>query len=1116
VTADSTHDGEPAGSVDPEQASATVSLAQLSVTKQLANPDATPGLNGSADFIVHVANTGAVTLDFININDVIKAATADQTLSVKSCTGVMNPADITLAAGASTDCTVTYASVTLSDLDVCKITNTATGTGYYRSLSATSPSDADKVDGHEVQDSGDAVLTTLQDAKFSLTQSVDPASVIADGTNAVTFTYRVENTGNVTLTNIAVTPSFTGSNGTPGDINCDKTTLAPGEVATCTQTFTPDAVTPSPSLTPTTTTVTSTPKVSAQLPDTNLCPQNLTDVTADSINLTVVPPFDPQPSMETTKTADPPVITGPGQVTYYITVKNTGNTDLSDLVVTDPMFGGPADCNGVTFLAVGSPAITCTGTHNFTPEEVAAGITYKNTAKVEATPTHDGEESGTLEPSEPSTDVLLASLSLHKTLKNPDAAPTLGVDDAVDYNVHVENTGAATIDFINIVDTIKSGDPNLTAGTILTVEPGACGANIDPNNISLAEGESVDCTVTYKPVTQHDVDTCKITNYADAAGYWRTPGQDADPAVKTAEPSHEVKATDNIDLTIGQTYGLSLVQSVDPVSASVTANSDVTFTYDIKNMGNTDLTDFTIAPVISGAVDAGWSLNCGTFDLKNDMLAPNDTLTCTVKVHTTEVHSSAPSPTTTTVSSTLTVTAKPPSDDVCSDEVITSNDTKIDVTVTPIFDPDPKMVTTKTATPSVISAPGPVDVKYTITVTNPGNTDLRNIAVTDDDLTKLGVSLDCGGKTFLAAQSDSTDSVVCTGTHTFLDSEMASANTFVNVATVAADSYHGNDISGTIDPQHPTATVSVARIALTKVADVESVSAVGDVIHYTFTITNTGAVDLNNVTINEGDFVSGTSTIDPNPIGDITCNGLPLTTLTLTPGQSAQCTASYAVQQRDLDGGYMLNNATAVGNYDIPGQQTPGQVSADDSANVIADQTYDLTLDESVAPDKVTVGGNLVFTYTITNNGNVDLTRLTFTETSFTGNGIALDIANMTCVTGEAGDPFDLFDPASVIAPGQVVVCTVPAYKTVSADAKNQDKAVISNGQIVGYPTDISVRTPDPVSAEATATGYVYPPHTASTGGTVTTSAIPMALFIGLLGLMAAAALLIRRRGLLR
>jgi len=236
------------------------------------------------------------------------------------------------------------------------------------------------------------------------------------------------------------------------------------------------------------------------------------------------------------------------------------------------------------------------------------------------------------------------------------------------------------------------------------------------------------------------------------------------------------------------------------------------------------------------------------------------------------------------------------------------------------------------------------------------------------------------------------------------------------------------------------------------------------------------------------------------------------------------------VTQADLNGGMIENHATATGDFTDLAVAETGHVSDGDQASVTADQNYQIALVESVTPTDVTVGEDFVFAYTFTNDGNVDLTNLAFTETDFTGNGDPLDIANMTCVTGDPAVPFDLSDTTKILSPGQSVVCTIPAYTTVAADVDNADHAVISNGQIVGYGTfgEPVVQTlakatagaqqaATQVKATATATGYVHAEKLLpQTGGSVATSAVPMALFIGLLGVMAAAVLLIRRRGLLR
>jgi len=76
----------------------------------------------------------------------------------------------------------------------------------------------------------------------------------------------------------------------------------------------------------------------------------------------------------------------------------------------------------------------------------------------------------------------------------------------------------------------------------------------------------------------------------------------------------------------------------------------------------------------------------------------------------------------------------------------------------------------------------------------------------------------------------------------------------------------------------------------------DTYSEVGDVISYSFLVTNTGDVNINSLSV-----------ADDNAT-DESC---PLTTL--APTQSTTCTASYTILQADLDAGSVSNTATASG-----------------------------------------------------------------------------------------------------------------------------------------------------------------------------------------------------------
>ena len=86
--------------------------------------------------------------------------------------------------------------------------------------------------------------------------------------------------------------------------------------------------------------------------------------------------------LEITKTADPTSgVVENGTITYTITVKNTGDVDLTGVTVTDPMM--PDSVSGVIGnLAAGHTSTAITYTHTVTAAEVAAGQ-VTNTATVE-------------------------------------------------------------------------------------------------------------------------------------------------------------------------------------------------------------------------------------------------------------------------------------------------------------------------------------------------------------------------------------------------------------------------------------------------------------------------------------------------------------------------------------------------------------------------------------------------------------------------------------------------------------------------------------------------------------------------------------------------------------
>ena len=123
------------------------------------------------------------------------------------------------------------------------------------------------------------------------------------------------------------------------------------------------------------------------------------------------------------------------------------------------------------------------------------------------------------------------------------------------------------------------------------------------------------------------------------------------------------------------------------------------------------------------------------------------------------------------------------------------------------------------------------------------------------------------------------------------------ASSIVNTATATGTPPSGPPVTDT-DTVTTVDAVQLPGVTLDKSSDVATVDAVGDVVTYSFLVTNVGNVTLTTVGV-----------ADPLPgLSAVTCP-----VATLAPAASTTCTATYSVTQGDLDAWVDRQHGDGVG-----------------------------------------------------------------------------------------------------------------------------------------------------------------------------------------------------------
>lgn len=652
------------------------------------------------------------------------------------------------------------------------------------------------------------------------------------------------------------------------------------------------------------------------------------------------------------KTSTTTQITTAGQIVPYdIEVKNTGNTAISNVIVNDPMltnitlFSGDGNSNnkldmGETWIFKGSHIVTqaeLDANGNTTPADGKLhNIVSVNGDKPDGNPVYPT----------PVTDEVLIPIQAAGSfeIKKNTTTPIINkVDQIIPYTITVANTGKVAITDVVVVDPLLNGLLPITS---------IYSGDVNSNGI-LDVNETWTYTGSYT-VTQADMDN---------NGYPINSGTIVNTASVSGKLPGDIPITENSNIVVVPVkpyVAYTIVKTADKTEITA-AGQIVNYTITVRNTGDAAIENLTVtdpmlvlsAPTGDANTDGKLNINeiwtyTGAYTVKQADLDNNGNNSAHIG----------------TLSNTAIVKGDRPDR--------TSLDPAESIKLIPL-NTSSEFTVVKTANTNEVTAAGQV-VTYTITVKNTGTTAVNNVVLTDPMLT--GTITRPTGDAGIPDVLDVNETWIYTGTYVVEQSDINNQGNYcsdgkltnsANVTGKKPDGSSAGSVTSIVElPINP-----VASFSLTKTSDVTEVVKAGDLIKYTVTAENTGAVAINSFIVTDPMI----NLMYDN--GDLNTDGkLDLTETWIYSG-------IYKVSQEDIDNngngtvGKLVNKVTANGRK--PDGTLIPNMEATNEVDVISKAEIAVVKSSSIS--SVTKAGQEVpFTITVKNLGTVAVSNVEVTD----------------------------------------------------------------------------------------------------------------------------------------
>jgi gliding motility-associated-like protein/uncharacterized repeat protein (TIGR01451 family) len=928
-----------------------VSSPSLEVTKIASvsdDGDGTTGANDVINYTIFIKNTGNVTLNQLNITDIL----TDGNGGVLQISNPGGQVQYESSSSGSQPGTIvpnevqTYNAIYVISSDAASTTSIinrveviASSPGQTSNVSDTSD-DGDDGDGNIFDDPTIIEMstssTTVEIEPFPI-MKVEKSAIVNDnngsGTNdfgdEIIYTITVTNIGNVPLTGINLNDVLTDGNGNSLSLTTSLTyiggtsgstslSIVPTGIVTYRVRYIIDQqAVDSGSIVNVVNATASSPNGSNDVTDSSDDP-NTTQPDDSTIVYTIF-----QPQINVTKTSSVSDTNNNGKtdqgdiINYSITVQNTGETSLRNINLTDtltdfnnisleldsdPVFESSSNGSSPTLLLVGG-SLNYNVAYTISQEAFDSGGVRNIVLAIGSSPGNNNDISDVSDDGlndgnnvdDPTEEVFIhsPSMTVSKSVVVIDDGDNKNEKgDILQYTITIKNTGDVTLNELSIDDTFSDLNNN---PLVLDLGPIFSGASMGSGDGVIKVGEIATYTALYV-IKQIAVDAGGVKNSAELTA--SSPGQSGNLIVISDDP-------DTVPLD-------------DPTitSISVSPSIEVTKTASITDNNNNGLTDQGDQIVYTITV-----INNGELTLTNVNL---------------------------------------------TDSLADGDGNQLNLTNGPYF------------------------VKSSLE----SNTTIGTIQV--------GEILTYEALYIIQANTISTGSII--------NSATVSASSPGNINDVSDISDNGDDSDGNTDDD-PTivditseASIKVTKSSLLVQNDGNNLTNVGDVINYTINIENTGTSSLTDIswidTFTDG---NGNQLALENDLvfSSVTANS---SSSVLSPGAILSYVASYTIDQSAFDSGSIFNQIT------VSASSTSGVVT-DQSDNGIdndGELNNDPTIVKTVELEATKVGNiidvnsngvtdlgdQVVFNITIENTGSISLTSVNIVDYMIDGNRRAINLDN--------------------------------------------------------------------------------------------------------------------------